>query len=115
MAAEPPSAIFPMRADLSVPADIEQLIAGVKSRWPDLSLLINNAAMQMPMEFAGGGAAIPAPAIFDEPFMRARFAGKPDGFFVKPDDIADTAVMLTRQRPSAWSFELEARPFGEPW
>ena len=53
--------------------------------------------------------------VVDEPFMRARFAAKPDSFFVKPDDIAGTAVMLTRQRPSAWTFELEARPFGETW
>jgi len=53
--------------------------------------------------------------IIDEPLMRAKLAGKPDSFFVKPGDIADTAVMLCRQKPSAWSFELEARPFGEVW
>ena len=53
--------------------------------------------------------------IVDEPLMRARFADKPDDFFVKPEDIADTLVQLTWQRRSAWSFELEARPFGEPW
>ncbi|MFA6984658.1 MAG: SDR family NAD(P)-dependent oxidoreductase [Arenimonas sp.] len=53
--------------------------------------------------------------IVDEPMMRAKLADKPDSFFVKPDDIADTAVMLTRQNPSAWTFELEARPFGETW
>ena len=53
--------------------------------------------------------------VVNEPLMRARFAGKPDSFFVEPGDIADTAVMLTRQRPSAWTFELEARPFGERW
>lgn len=53
--------------------------------------------------------------IVDEPLMRARLQDKPDSFFVKPDDIADTVVMLTRQKPSAWTFELEARPFGETW
>ena len=53
--------------------------------------------------------------IVDEPSVRARLADKPDSFFVKPDDVADTAVMLTRQKPSAWTFELEARPFGETW
>lgn len=53
--------------------------------------------------------------IINEPLMRARFHDKPDSFFVKPDDVADTAVMLTRQKPSAWSFEVEARPFGELW
>jgi len=53
--------------------------------------------------------------IVDEPLMRAKLKDKPDAFFVKPDDIADTLVQLTRQRRSAWSFELEARPFGEVW
>ena len=40
---------------------------------------------------------------------------KPDSFFIKPDDVADTAFWLTKQHPSAWSFEVEARPFGESW
>jgi NAD(P)-dependent dehydrogenase (short-subunit alcohol dehydrogenase family) len=53
--------------------------------------------------------------IVDEPSVRTKLADKLDSFFVKPDDIADTAVMLTRQKPSAWTFELEARPFGETW
>lgn len=53
--------------------------------------------------------------IIDEPLMRAKLASKPDEFFVKPDDIADTLVTLTWQPRSAWSFELEARPFGETW
>jgi NAD(P)-dependent dehydrogenase (short-subunit alcohol dehydrogenase family) len=53
--------------------------------------------------------------IVDEPSIRTKLADKLDSFFVKPDDIADTAVMLTRQKPSAWTFELEARPFGETW
>jgi NAD(P)-dependent dehydrogenase (short-subunit alcohol dehydrogenase family) len=53
--------------------------------------------------------------IVDEPSIRTKLADKPDSFFVKPDDIADTALMLTRQKPSAWTFELEARPFGETW
>lgn len=50
-----------------------------------------------------------------EPVMRARFPDQPDDFFVKPDDLAEMLIMLTRQKPSAWSFELEARPFGEKW
>lgn len=53
--------------------------------------------------------------IVDEPLMRTKLADRPDDFFVKPDDIADTLVMLTRQKRSAWTFELEARPFGENW
>jgi len=46
---------------------------------------------------------------------RARMPDKPDAFFVKPDDVAATAAMLVAQPRSAWTFELEARPFGETW
>jgi NAD(P)-dependent dehydrogenase (short-subunit alcohol dehydrogenase family) len=46
---------------------------------------------------------------------RKRMPDKPDSFFVEPDDVAATAFWLTQQRPSAWSFEVEARPFGEKW
>ena len=53
--------------------------------------------------------------IVDEPFMRAKLADRPDEFFVKPEDIADTLMQLVWQRRSAWSFEVEARPFGETW
>ncbi len=53
--------------------------------------------------------------VVDEPVMRGKLKDKPDTFFVKAEDVADMAVMLTRQKPSAWTFELEARPFGETW
>lgn len=53
--------------------------------------------------------------IIDEPVARARMAGKPDDFFLQPADLADTLVMLTRQKRSAWTFELEVRPFKETW
>lgn len=53
--------------------------------------------------------------VVDEPAARAQFADRPDRFFVKPSDVAKMALMLTKQRPSAWSFELEAPPFGEKW
>ncbi|HEX4449151.1 MAG TPA: SDR family NAD(P)-dependent oxidoreductase [Polyangiaceae bacterium] len=46
---------------------------------------------------------------------RQRMADKPDSFFIKPDDVAETAFVLTQQKPSAWSFEAEARPFAETW
>jgi NAD(P)-dependent dehydrogenase (short-subunit alcohol dehydrogenase family) len=46
---------------------------------------------------------------------RRRMSDKPDSFFLKPEDIADTAFFLTQQKRSAWSFEVEARPFGETW
>lgn len=53
--------------------------------------------------------------VVDLPFTRQRMPGKPDEFFIKPDDVAATAFMLTQQKSSAWSFEVEARPFGETW
>ena len=53
--------------------------------------------------------------VVDLPRTREQLADKPDNFFVRPDDLADTAFALTRQKPSAWSFEVEARPFGERW
>jgi NAD(P)-dependent dehydrogenase (short-subunit alcohol dehydrogenase family) len=45
------------------------------------------------------------------PMMR----DKPDELFIAPDDLADTAFHLTVQPRSAWSFEVEARPFKESW
>jgi NAD(P)-dependent dehydrogenase (short-subunit alcohol dehydrogenase family) len=51
----------------------------------------------------------------DLPATRARMPEKPDAFFIRPDDVADTAFWLTRQPSSAWAFEVEARPFGETW
>jgi NAD(P)-dependent dehydrogenase (short-subunit alcohol dehydrogenase family) len=46
---------------------------------------------------------------------RKAMPDKPDDFFVKPDDVASTAAWLAAQPRSAWSFEVEARPFGETW
>lgn len=54
-------------------------------------------------------------AVVDEPHSRAMFSDRGDSFFCKPVDIAETAFMLSRQEPSAWTFELEVRPFGERW
>ena len=53
--------------------------------------------------------------VVDLPRTRARMTDKPDDFFIAPDDLADTAFQLTRQPRSAWSFEVEARPFKENW
>jgi NAD(P)-dependent dehydrogenase (short-subunit alcohol dehydrogenase family) len=53
--------------------------------------------------------------VVDLPRTRAMLKDKPDDFFVAPDDLADTAFHLTSQPRSAWSFEVEARPFKETW
>ncbi len=54
-------------------------------------------------------------AIVDLPELREKLPDKPDDFFARPDDIAETVFFLTQQKPSAWTFELEVRPFCEKW
>jgi NAD(P)-dependent dehydrogenase (short-subunit alcohol dehydrogenase family) len=54
-------------------------------------------------------------AAIDVPRMRERFKGKPDEFFVKPAAIAEEAWHLTQQDRSAWSFNVELRPYAETW
>ncbi len=53
--------------------------------------------------------------IIDIPSTRQAMSGKPDEDFMRPDAIADAVYMLTQQDPSAWSFEIDLRPFGETW
>ena len=53
--------------------------------------------------------------VVDLPRTRERMTDKPDSFFVKPDDVAEIGFRLTQQKRSAWSFEVEARPFQEKW
>jgi NAD(P)-dependent dehydrogenase (short-subunit alcohol dehydrogenase family) len=53
--------------------------------------------------------------VIDIERTRKAMPDKPDDFFLKPADIAETAYSLTQQKRSAWSFEVEARPFGEKW
>jgi hypothetical protein len=43
------------------------------------------------------------------------FPNQPDDFYLKPDDIAATVLHLAQQPRSAWTFELDLRPFGEKW
>ena len=42
-------------------------------------------------------------------------ADKPEEFFLKPAQIADAVHFLAHQGRSAWTFELDLRPFGERW
>ena len=49
------------------------------------------------------------------PVTRSRFAERPDDSFIAPAGVADIAVSLIRQDRSAWSFEVEARPYAEKW
>jgi len=60
-------------------------------------------------------ALIVVDGVVDLPRTRQRMPDKPDDFFVKPDDVAEIGFRLTQQKPSAWSLEVEARPFRETW
>ena len=53
--------------------------------------------------------------VIDLPRTRKHLVEKPDEFFLKPDDIAQSVFTLVRQPRSAWTFELDLRPFGEKW
>ena len=54
-------------------------------------------------------------AVIDVPWARQAFASKPDEFFARPAAIADTIYHVAHQDRSAWTFEVDLRPFGEKW
>jgi NAD(P)-dependent dehydrogenase (short-subunit alcohol dehydrogenase family) len=53
--------------------------------------------------------------VIDMPATRGFFRDRPDDFFLRPDAIADSFWHLASQDRSAWTFELDVRPFGERW
>lgn len=54
-------------------------------------------------------------AVIDLAWTRERFKGKPDEFFIRPKAIAEEIWHVVHQERSAWSFNVELRPFGETW
>ena len=54
-------------------------------------------------------------AVIDLAWTRQMYAGKPDDFFIKPAAIADEIWHVAHQDRSAWSFNVEVRPFAESW
>jgi short-subunit dehydrogenase len=54
-------------------------------------------------------------AVIDVPWTRERFADRPDEFFIRPAAIAEEVWHLLQQERSAWSFNVELRPYGETW
>jgi len=54
-------------------------------------------------------------AVIDLEWTRKRWPDRPDDFFIKPKAIADEIWHVTHQHRSAWSFNVELRPFGETW
>ena len=53
--------------------------------------------------------------VIDIPRTREMMPDQGDEFFLKPDDIAQSVFFPTQQPKSAWTFELDVRPFGEKW
>jgi NAD(P)-dependent dehydrogenase (short-subunit alcohol dehydrogenase family) len=54
-------------------------------------------------------------AVIDVPWTRQAYPDRPDSFFIRPDGIADAVHHLVHQERSAWTFELDLRPYGESW
>ena len=54
-------------------------------------------------------------AVIDVPWARERFKDRPETFFIKSTAIADEIFHVAHQDRSAWSFNVEIRPFGETW
>jgi len=55
----------------------------------------------------------------DMPWIRENFPemveSRPKDGLLQPDDLAESYWMLHSQARSAWTFELDLRPFMEPW
>ena len=60
-------------------------------------------------------ALIVVDGVVGGPVTRSRFGERPDDFFIDPAGVATIAADLVAQDRSAWSFEVEARPFKEKW
>jgi NAD(P)-dependent dehydrogenase (short-subunit alcohol dehydrogenase family) len=60
-------------------------------------------------------ALIVVDGVVGGPVTRARFGDRPDDFYIDPSGVAAIAADLVKQDRSAWSFEVEARPFKEKW
>lgn len=60
-------------------------------------------------------AYIAIDAVIDLDWTRLGFPDKDDDFFCKPEDIASECYRIAQQPKSAWSFNVEIRPFGENW
>ncbi len=54
-------------------------------------------------------------AVIDVPWTRDAFKAREDAFFIKPEAIAAEIWHVAHQDRSAWSFNVELRPFGESW
>ncbi len=60
-------------------------------------------------------AYIAIDAVIDVPWAREMFSEAQDEFFCQPADIADECFRIANQPKSAWSFNVEIRPYCENW
>ena len=103
------------------------IVTGNTSAWrgkPDFSGFAPTKAAQrilaeaMARELGPKGihvAYVVIDAIIDLRWTRRRNPDLPDERYAKPDDIAETVYQTAHQPRSAWSFNVELRPFTEPW
>ena len=54
-------------------------------------------------------------AVIDLEWTRKRWLNASDDFFINPAAIAEEGWHIAYQDRSAWSFNVELRPFGETW
>lgn len=54
-------------------------------------------------------------AVIDVPWARAAFPDAKDDFFCSPEHIAEECFRVAHQPKSAWSFNVEIRPYCENW
>lgn len=54
-------------------------------------------------------------AVIDVPWTRKAYPNAADTFFIQPRAIADEVWHVAHQDRSAWSFNVEVRPYGENW
>ena len=103
------------------------IVTGNTSAWrgkPDFSGFAPTKAAQrilaeaMARELGPKGvhvAYVVIDAMIDLRWTRRRRPDLPDDRFAKPDAIAETIYQVAQQDRSAWSFNVELRPFTEVW
>jgi short-subunit dehydrogenase len=60
-------------------------------------------------------AYVTVDAVIDLAWTRARWPDAADEFFIRPAAIAEEIWHVAHQDRSAWSFNVELRPFAETW
>jgi NADP-dependent 3-hydroxy acid dehydrogenase YdfG len=121
-------------------AAVQQVLPGMRDRGSGQIIVIGataslrGAAGALPFATAKAGQRVMAQAmaralgpcgihvayvvvdgVIDMPTTRQFFKDKPDAFFMQPDAIADAVAHLVLQERSAWTFELDLRPYAERW